>query len=79
MDKICNMKVRMNRIIKNDIDSLFKRIGKSFAATIRMFTNQSIEFGLFQFTIKNKKSNNKGLGISKGKLSLPDDFNDYDK
>ena len=69
----------MDSSLKNDTDSLFKRMGTSFAATTRIFAKKSVKFCLFPFTIKTKKSNNKGLGIAKGKLSLPDDFDGYDK
>lgn len=49
-------------------------MGTSFAAVTRIFAKQSVKFCLFLFTIKTKKSNDKWLGIAKGKLSLPDDF-----
>lgn len=78
MAKEAIMQVRMDITLKNDAEELFKRMGTSFSEAIRIFAKQSVEFGTFPFTIRTKTNNNRGLGIAKGKLSLPDNFDDYD-
>ena len=78
MSKEAIMQVRMDSTLKSDAEELFKRMGTSFAEAIRIFAKQSVEFGTMPFPIRAKTDNKRGLGIAKGKLSLPDDFDDYD-
>ena len=78
MSKEAIMQVRMDSTLKSDAEKLFKNMGTSFAEAIRIFAKQSVEFGTIPFPIRAKNDNKKGLGIAKGKLSLPDNFDDYD-
>ena len=78
MVKEAIVQVRMDSELKQNAEKMFKQMGTSLAEAIRIFTTQSVEFGGIPFTVKAKNDNNKGLGIAKGKLTLPDDFDDYD-
>lgn len=77
MSKEAVMQVRMDSSVKEKAEKLYSSLGTSFAEAIRIFAAQSIEEKRMPFIIHKTNANQKGLGIARGKVFLPDDFDKY--
>lgn len=77
MSKEAIMQVRMDSAIKEKAEKLYASLGTSFAEAIRIFAAQSIEENRMPFVIHKTNVPKKGLGIAKGKVFLPDDFDKF--
>ena len=79
MAKDVIMQVRMDNNLKHKAEELYSKLGTSFAEAIRIFAAQSVELGAIPFSVKLRHDNKKGLGIAKGKVTIPDNFDDMNE
>ena len=78
MAKEATLQVRMDAELKDQAEQLYRNMGTSLAEAVRIFTRQSVLENGMPFRI-HVPSQNPGqrIGIAEGKLSIPDDIDEY--
>lgn len=77
MAKEATLQVRMDAELKEQVETLYKKLGTTFAEAVRIFAKQSVEENAMPFIIhvpKNKIERN--LGIADGKFMIPDNIDE---
>ncbi len=77
MAKEATLQVRMDAELKEQVETLYKKLGTTFAEAVRIFAKQSVEENAMPFIIhvpKNKIERN--LGIADGKFIIPDNIDE---
>lgn len=77
MAKQATLQVRMDAELKEQVETLYKKLGTTFAEAVRIFAKQSVEENAMPFIIhvpKNKIERN--LGIADGKFIIPDNIDE---
>ena len=77
MAKEATLQVRMDAELKEQVETLYKKLGTTFAEAVRIFAKQSVEENAMPFIIhvpKNKIERN--LGIADGKFIIPDSIDE---
>ena len=76
MPKEATMQVRMDSDLKEQAETLYRKMGTSFAEAVRIFAKQSVEENAMPFTIRVPKRNII-LGVANGKYVIPDDIDKH--
>ena len=76
MSKQATLQVRMDGELKAEVESLYKRLGTSFAEAVRIFARQSITEGALPFTVRTRDSHKRPIGIADGKYNIPDNIDE---
>jgi len=81
MAKESVLQVRMDSELKEQVETLYKSMGSSFAEAVRIFAKQSVAEKAMPFRIFIPSGNtNREIGIANGKYNIPDDIDaDNDK
>lgn len=75
MGKDATLQVRMDADMKERAELLYKRLGTSFAESVRMFAAQSLEDNAMPFTLHLSNHNpGQRIGVASEKIQLPDDI-----
>lgn len=75
MAKQAILQVRMDPELKEQVESLYRQMGTSFAEAVRIFARQSIEEKAMPFTMHlSPELSKRTLGIANGKYTIPDDI-----
>lgn len=81
MSKEATLQVRMDAKLKAQAEDLYAELGTSLPEAVRIFAKQSVvEQGMpFRIhLIKKEKTSHQRIGVAKGKISVPHDFDKYD-
>ena len=76
MSKQATLQVRMDAELKAEVESLYKRLGTSFAEAVRIFARQSITEGALPFTVRVHASHKRPIGIADDKYDIPDNIDE---
>ena len=77
MAKEVTLQVRMDSELKEQVESLYKQLGTSFAEAVRIFARQSVEERGMPFAMRLSTTDSKRtLGIANGKYKIPDDIDE---
>lgn len=69
------VQVRMDKSLKQEAESLYSRLGTSFAEAIRLFARQSVAEQGLPFSVKVPLAGTyRQLGIADGEYEIPDDI-----
>ena len=78
--------VRMDKNVKNEAETLFAELGLNMSAAINIFVRQAVRQNKIPFEISaekvapvvlpEKKGRRAAFGCLKGKIRVPDDFNE---
>lgn len=83
MAKESVLQVRMDSELKEQVESLYKAMGSSFAEAVRIFAKQSVAENAMPFRIyipSGNISKKREIGLANGKYNIPDDIDaDNDK
>ncbi len=75
MGKDATLQVRMDADMKEQVELLYKRLGTSFAESVRMFAAQSLQDNAMPFTLHlSDRTSGQRIGIAAGKFHAPDDL-----
>ena len=75
MAKEATLQVRMDADLKDQVETLYKKMGTSFAEAVRIFAKQSVQENAMPFVIHiPDKINSQRIGIAKGSFDVPDDI-----
>lgn len=75
MTKQAILQVRMDPELKEQVESLYRQLGTSFAEAVRIFARQSVADKAMPFTMHLPPAASKRtLGIANGKYVIPDDI-----
>lgn len=75
MAKQAILQVRMDSELKEQVESLYRQLGTSFAEAVRIFARQSVEDKAMPFTMHlSPAAPKRTLGIANGKYVIPDDI-----
>ena len=81
--ELVTVNVRMDREIKTEAENLFAELGITMSTAINIFVRQAIRQSKIPFEITaekvtalEKKDRRLAFGYLKGKIRVPDDFND---
>lgn len=78
MAKEATLQVRMDADLKDQAETLYKKLGTSFAEAVRIFARQSVQENAMPFVIRiPDKSTAQRIGIAKGKFEVPDNIDQY--
>jgi DNA-damage-inducible protein J len=78
--KEATFQVRMDADLKAQVEELYKRLGTSFAETVRMFARQSAQENGMPFMLHIlEQKNPQRIGVVKGKLIVPEDMEKYNE
>ena len=67
------MQVRMDADLKEQVETLYRNMGTSFAEAVRIFAKQSVEENAMPFVMRNSKKK-VVLGVARGKYDIPADI-----
>ena len=74
MGRDATLQVRMDADMKERAELLYKRLGTSFAESVRMFAAQSLEDNAMPFTLHlSARDSGQRIGVAAGKIHIPDD------
>lgn len=74
MSKQSTLQVRMDSDLKEQVESLYKAMGSSFAEAVRIFARQSVAENAMPFKVHVPVNKRRELGIANGKYNIPDDI-----
>jgi len=81
--ELVTVNVRMEKSIKSEAEKLFTELGINMSTAINIFIRQAIRQNKIPFEISadklfipNKKNRRAAFGCLKGKIYVPDDFNE---
>ena len=81
--ELTTINVRMDKKIKNEAENLFAELGINMSTAINIFVRQAIRQNKIPFEISaektfaaEKKNRRAAFGCLKGKIHVPDDFNE---
>ncbi len=78
MAKEATLQVRMDADLKEQAETLYKKLGTSFAEAVRMFAKQSVQENAMPFTLHiPEQKNAQRIGAAKGEFVVPDDIDQY--
>jgi len=78
MAKEATLQVRMDADLKDQAETLYKKLGTSFAEAVRIFARQSVQENAMPFVIRiPDKTTAQRIGIAKGKFEVPDNIDQY--
>ncbi len=83
MAKESVLQVRMDSELKEQVESLYKAMGSSFAEAVRIFAKQSVAEQAMPFRIfipSDSDNTKRVIGLANGKYNIPEDIDiDNDK
>ena len=74
MAKESIVQVRMDSDLKEQVESLYKTMGSSFAEAVRVFARQSVAEKAMPFKVHVPVNKRRELGIANGKYTIPDNI-----
>jgi DNA-damage-inducible protein J len=81
--ELVTVNVRLEKSIKGEAEKLFAELGLNMSSAINIFIRQAIrqnkipfEISADKLDITNKKNRRAAFGCLKGKIHVPDDFNE---
>jgi DNA-damage-inducible protein J len=75
MAKEATLQVRMDADLKEQVETLYKKLGTSFAEAVRIFAKQSVQENAMPFRIHIPEQNSsQRIGLAKGEIVVPDDI-----
>jgi DNA-damage-inducible protein J len=81
--ELVTVNVRMDKNIKNEAETLFAELGINMSTAINMFVRQAVRQNKIPFEISaekaaepERKDRRAAFGCLKGKIHVPDDFNE---
>ena len=74
MAKESTLQVRMDAELKEQVESLYKAMGSSFAEAVRIFAKQSVAENGMPFRVHIPGNKQRELGIANGKFSISDNI-----
>lgn len=75
MAKEATLQIKMDSDLKEQVESLYEKMGTTFAEAVRIFAKQSVEEKAMPFTMHlTAHSGRRSLGLADGKYMIPDDI-----
>lgn len=74
MAKESTLQVRMDSDLKEQVESLYKAMGSSFAEAVRIFARQSVAEKAMPFRVHIPVNKKRDIGLANGKYSIPEDI-----
>ena len=75
MAKEATLQVRIDADLKDQVETLYKKLGTSFAEAVRIFAKQSVQENAMPFVIHiPDQKNSQRIGIAKGAFEVPDNI-----
>lgn len=74
MAKESTLQVRMDSDLKEQVESLYKAMGSSFAEAVRIFARQSVAEKAMPFKVHIPENKKRNIGLADGKYNIPDNI-----